>query len=61
MTYRNGKIHRIEEGLPETPRMYHLSIHRACDRFLASRGVATGYNFRNSDFIFGAGKRRKAK
>jgi len=59
MTLRNGKIHKIEDGVPGIPRMRHLEVQQACNRFLQSRGVMTDHNFRNSDFIFGAGKRRK--
>jgi len=59
MTYRNGKIHRLEEGVPGNPRIFHTQMQRACDRWLSSRGLVTAPNFRSSEFIFGAGKRRK--
>ena len=59
MTLRNGKVHRLEEGVPGCPRIRHAEFHQACDRWLNSRGLVTAPNFRSSDFIFGAGKRRK--
>jgi hypothetical protein len=37
------------------------SINAACDRFLAKRGLITQPSFRNSNFIFGRGKRRARK
>lgn len=61
MTTRNGKVHRMEEGLPGVPRIYHAQFQRACDRWLGARGLVTAPNFRNSDFIFGAGKARRKK
>ena len=61
MITRNGKVHRLEEGVPGNPRIHHLSMQRACERWLAARGLVTAPNFRNSDFIFGAGKRRARK
>lgn len=62
MTLHNGKVHKLEPGVPGLPRMNHLDIQAACNRFLQSRGVMTDHNFRSSDFIFGAGKqRRKSK
>lgn len=61
MTLRNGKVHHIEPAVPGCPRIHHTEMQQACNRFLASRGVMTDHNFRSSDFIFGAGKRRKAK
>ena len=61
MTYKNGKVHHIESAVPGIPRMHHLEVQQACNRFLASRGALTDHNFRSSDFIFGAGKRRRAR
>jgi hypothetical protein len=60
MTLRNGKVYRLEDGIPGTPRIYHLAIHRACDRFLASRGLITDPTSRRHAWLFGA-KRRAAK
>lgn len=61
MILRNGKVHRFEEGIPGEPRMYHLTIHRACDRFLASRGLtAIDPTSRRHAWLFGR-KRRAAK
>ena len=39
MTYKNGKIHRYEPAVPGVPKMYHLDVQRACDRWLAARGI----------------------
>jgi hypothetical protein len=61
MTYRNGKVHAIEPAVPGCPRISHLEIQQACNRFLQSRGAMTDHNFRNSEFIFGRGKRRARK
>ena len=61
MTYKNGKVHHIEPAVPGIPRMHHLEVHEACNRFLQSRGALTDHNFRSSDFIFGRGKRRARK
>ena len=36
MTLKNGKTHKIEGAVPGIPRIHHLEMHRACDRFLAS-------------------------
>lgn len=54
MTMRNGKVYRIEDGIPCNPPMYHLAIHRACDRFLASRGItAADPTSRKHAWLFG--------
>jgi hypothetical protein len=57
MILRNGKVHRLEAGVPGIPRMYHLDIHRACDRFLAKRGLVPAPDSRRNTWLFG----RKAK
>lgn len=54
MTKLNGKVHKIEAGVPGCPHINHLEIHRACDRFLASRGHATQSAFRKSAWLYGA-------
>ena len=54
MTYKNGKTHKIEAGVPGCPEMRHLEIQRACERFLASRGIATQSAFRKSAWLYGA-------
>ncbi len=64
MTLLNGKTHRIEGGIPGIPRMFHLDIHRACDKFLASRGLLpTVAGSRQNSWLFGHGygKRRPEK
>jgi len=61
MILRNGKVYRIEDGVPGNPRIRHAEFHQACDRWLGARGLITAPSFRNSGFLFGAGKRRKAK
>ena len=53
MTLKNGKAHKIEAGVPGIPRIHHLEMHRACDRFLASRGLATQSAFRKSAWLYG--------
>lgn len=53
MTYHNGKTHKIERGVAGMPEMRHLEIQRACDRFLASRGLATQSAFRKSAWLYG--------
>jgi hypothetical protein len=53
MTLKNGKTHKIEAGVPGMPRIMHLEMHAACDRFLASRGLATQSAFRKSAWLYG--------
>lgn len=53
MTTRNGKTHKIEGGVPGVPQIRHLEIHRACDRWLASRGLAMQSAFRKSAWLYG--------
>ena len=65
MTLHNGKTLALEYE-PTGPLFGRLmleaqSINAACDRFLAKRGLLTQPCFRNSDFIFGRGKRRARK
>jgi hypothetical protein len=61
MTTKNRKVIAIEDGVPGTPRINHLSIQEACNRFLAKRGL---YNpgFARSEWLYGrmAMKRRAA-
>ena len=60
MHAKNGRPIRLEEGVPGYPRMHHLAIHAACDRFLASRGLTTVTSLRRNTWLFGA-KERRAK
>ena len=53
MTLKNGKTHKIEAGVPGVPRIVHLEMHAACDRWLASRGLATQGAFRKSAWLYG--------
>jgi hypothetical protein len=62
MTKRNHTILAIEAGVPGCPRINHLEIHKACDRFLSKRGLPT-HSFRRSEFLFGRmaiGQQQKA-
>lgn len=61
MSMRNGKVYRLEEGVPGITRIRHAEFHQACDRWLHARGLVTAPNFRSSDFLFDNAKRRKAK
>lgn len=54
MTLKNGKIHRINPGVPGVPHIRHLEVHAACDRFLASRGLTQAPAFRKSAWLYGA-------
>jgi hypothetical protein len=55
MTLKNRKLHKLEAGVPGVPHIRHLEMHAACDRFLASRGLATGSPFRRkSAWLYGA-------
>ena len=58
MHAKNGRPIRIEEGVPGYPRMHHLAIHRACDRFLESRGLTTVSSSRRNTWLFGKSARR---
>jgi hypothetical protein len=58
MTKKNHTILAIEDGVPGYPRMHHLAIHRACDRFLESRGLATVSASRRNTWLFGKSARR---
>lgn len=58
MILRNGKVHRLEEGVPGVPRIRHLEFHQACDRFLLGRGLITAPSFRKSAWLFGRQTRR---
>ena len=63
MTKKNHTVLAIEAGVPGCPQINHLEIHKACDRFLAKRGLITGANFRRSEWLFGRpslGQRRAA-
>jgi hypothetical protein len=60
MTTKNRKIIAIEDGVPGCPNIGHLAIHKACDRFLASRGLATGSAFRRAAWLFGRSAKRRA-
>jgi hypothetical protein len=53
MKRKNGKVLEVERGTPGIPRMFHLDVHRACDRFLAKRGLVTGASFRKSAWLYG--------
>jgi hypothetical protein len=62
MTKKNHTIIAIEDGVPGCPRINHLAIHKACDRFLAKRGLHNP-GFRRSEWLFGRpaiGQRRAA-
>jgi hypothetical protein len=61
MKFKNGCITEVERGVPGLPQINHLLMQKACDRFLAKRGLITQPSFRNSGFIFGRGKRRARK
>jgi hypothetical protein len=58
MHAKNGRPIRLEEGVPGYPRMHHLAIHRACDRFLESRGLTTVSSSRRNTWLFGKSARR---
>jgi hypothetical protein len=45
------------------PQINHLLMQKACDRFLAKRGLITGASFRRSEWLFGRmaiGQQRRA-
>jgi hypothetical protein len=52
MTKKNHRVIAIEAGVPGTPKIGHLAIHQACDRFLAKRGLRVG-GFRRSEWLYG--------
>jgi len=53
MKTKNGRTLEIEAGSAGVPRIYHLEFHRACDRFLAKRGIATVSAARRNSCLFG--------
>jgi hypothetical protein len=53
MTTKNGKPIQIDRGTAGVPRIYHLEFHRACDRFLAKRGIGTAPVGRRNNWLFG--------
>lgn len=53
MKSKNGRPLEIEDAVPGYPRIGHLAIHRACERFFAKRGMRTAPSFRRSEFLFG--------
>jgi hypothetical protein len=62
MTTKNRKVIAIEAGVPGTPRISHLSIQEACNRFLAKRGLHNP-GFRRSEWLYGRmaiGQQQKA-
>jgi hypothetical protein len=61
MTTKNRKVIAIEDGVPGCPQINHLSIHQACNRFLAKRGLHNP-GFARSEWLYGrmAMKRRAA-
>lgn len=60
MHAKNGRPIKLEEGVPGWPRVGHLAIHRACDRFLRSRGLMQHSDSRKHGFLFGKGKKLAA-
>jgi hypothetical protein len=62
MTKKNHTIIHIEAGVPGTPKISHLSIQEACNRFLAKRGLHNP-GFRRSEWLYGRmaiGQQRRA-
>jgi hypothetical protein len=62
MKFKNGLVTEFEAGVPGVPRINHLLMQKACNRFLAKRGL---YNpgFRRSEWLFGRmaiGQQRRA-
>jgi hypothetical protein len=56
MQLKNGKVLKLEDGVggePKYPKMYHLSIHAACDRWLAKRGMAKQSAARRIAWLYG--------
>jgi hypothetical protein len=63
MKLKNGLVTEVERGVPGLPQINHLLMQKACDRFLAKRGLITGASFRRSEWLFGRaaiGQRRAA-
>jgi hypothetical protein len=63
MKFKNGCVTEVERGVPGLPQINHLLMQKACDRFLAKRGLIAGANFRRSEWLFGRpaiGQRRAA-
>ena len=63
MKFKNGLVTEVERGVPGLPRINHLLMQKACDRFLAKRGLVTGASFRRSEWLFGRmaiGQQRRA-
>jgi hypothetical protein len=63
MKLKNGLVTEVERGVPGLPQINHTLMQKACDRFLAKRGLITGANFRRSEWLFGRaaiGQRRAA-
>ena len=63
MKFKNGCVTEVERGVPGLPRINHLLMQKACDRFLEKRGMMTGASFRRSEWLFGrmaTGKQRRA-
>ena len=56
MKTKNGRTLEVEVGTSGVPRIYHLEFHRACDRFLAKRGIATVSAARRNSWLFGKRK-----
>jgi hypothetical protein len=52
MKSKNGRPLEIEAGVPGTPKISHLSIQEACNRFLAKRGLHNP-GFRRSEWLYG--------
>ncbi|NBW13926.1 MAG: hypothetical protein EBR82_38575 [Caulobacteraceae bacterium] len=62
MKFKNGLVTEVERGVPGLPQINHTLMQKACDRFLAKRGL---YNpgFRRSEWLFGRmaiGQQRRA-
>lgn len=53
MKTKNGQPIQVEEGTAGVPRIYHLEMHRACDKFFARRGIASIAAARRNSFLFG--------
>ena len=63
MKFKNGCVTEVERGVSGLPQINHTLMQKACDRFLAKRGLITGANFRRSEWLFGRaaiGQRRAA-
>jgi hypothetical protein len=63
MKFKNGCVTEVERGVPGLPRIGHIAVQKACDRFLAKRGLITAPSFRRSEWLFGRmaiGQQRRA-